>query len=382
MTFTYTDKDMQKIRIIQKFEDEIISLTQACEGLGVSERTIYRYLATYRSEWPPWFIHWLKGRPSNHQPLHRKLDWLYQYVTLKKFDGFGPTLLAEKLEEIYWFEVNIETLRRRMIKWGLWVEKPRKQQITRIKRERRSWYGMLIQFDGSYHDWLENGEIWCFLAAVDDATSNLVDGLFMKNESLEDIVFFRESYIKIHWKPWAIYVDCHASYKVNHPQDQFDNEMKTRFQRAMQQLWIVIIFSKCPQGKWRVERWFKTHQDRLIKEMRLAWIKTYNEANVFLNQYYITKHNKKFWKEAKEDWNFHIPITDKEMESFEWLFSKISKRTVKRDGTICYNNTIYQLQKHQVLRKYRTITVKESLIWNIALYSDDLILSFEKIKFR
>lgn len=382
MTFSYNDKTMNKIRIIQKLKDWIIDRSQASEALGVVERTIFRYLAKLKKEWQQWFIHWLTWKPSNHQPYNSKYAWLYKYVTLKKFHGFWPTLLAEKLEELYWFVIDSETLRLRMEKRWLWKVNHRKEKILRKKRERKLIYWMLLQFDWSYHDWLENGITKCLLIAIDDATWKILHAKFSEWEWIEEVINFWKEYIGTNGKPWAIYVDRHSSYKVNHPKDQFDKATKTRFWRAMESLWIEVIFAQSPEGKGRVERSFGTHQDRLIKEMRLAEIKTYDEANKFLSSYYIPKHNKKFWVKAIEQWDFHKPMTDNEKINFEWFFASISERTLQRDGTIEYKNNIYQLKKWQILKNHKTITIKESYLGNIALFSWNDPLYFDKILFR
>jgi hypothetical protein len=110
---------------------------------------------------------------------------------------------------------------------------------------------------------------------------------------------FWNEYFEKYGKPEIIYVDCHATYKVNHPQDQWDKKMQTRFQRGMERLGILVIYSKIPQGKGRVERGNRTHQDRLIKKMRVRGIKTYEQANQYLDEY-LEGHNRKFCVEAKE----------------------------------------------------------------------------------
>jgi len=370
---------MKKIRITQKFIDKVITLSNACDALNCVERTIYRYKAIFLAEWPPGLVHWLRWKISNNNTNTCKFASIDPIIKQSKFIWFGPTLLREKLDEIYWININKESLRQRMIKQWLRVADKRKIAIARQKRERRPKYGMLIQFDWSYHDWLENWKKWCLLCAIDDATSNVVDAIFAKGESLEDIYSFRKEYFRKYGKPQAIYVDCHASYKVNNPQDQFDYEMKTRFQRAMEMLGIVIIYSKQPEGKWRVERGFWTHQDRLIKEMRLAEIKTYEDANIFLHQYYLPKHNRKFSVPAKEIWNAHIKIKKEELNNMEWLFAKSTNRTMRRDWTICYRNTIYQILKDQSLYNNYILTVKESMYWNIKIFSGTKPLLFKII---
>ena len=382
MTFTYTEKEMRKIRIIQKFIDWIISLEDVCDALGRSERTIYRYKSTFLNEWPPWFIHWLKGKISNHNPNTSKYASIMSIISKPKFVWFWPTLLAEKLEEVYDIIINRESLRQKMIKQWLRVAEKHKITISRQKRERRPGYGMLVQFDWSYHDWIENGEMKCLLVAIDDATSSVVFARFVDWESLKDIYEFWKEYMRRFGKPRAIYLDRHASYKVNHPNDQFDHEMKTRFQRAMEMLWVTIIYSKQPEGKWRVERWFWTHQDRLVKEMRFVDILCYDDANDFLEKYYIQKHNKKFSVPAKEGWDFHMEFTDQEFIELERSFAKVTNRVLRRDGTITYMKITYQIFKNQTLLSWYTITVKESIYGHIRLFTWTKELLFTELKSR
>ncbi|MDR0651281.1 MAG: hypothetical protein LBG59_08005 [Candidatus Peribacteria bacterium] len=103
-----------------------------------------------------------------------------------------------------------------------------------------------------------------------------------------------------------------------------------------------------------------------MKEMRVKGIKTYEEANKFL-EWYVPYYNEKFGVQAKEKGDKHITLTKEEKENIEWYFAKVTERSVKRDGTISYNNTIYQLKKDTIL-KSRRITVKESIYGNVKLY--------------
>lgn len=378
-TYSYTEKEMTKIRIMDKLISKVITNEQACEALSCSLRTLYRNKARIKENWPQWLVHWLTWKPSNNSPNQWKLDFLKEKIAQKRFRWFWPTLLSEKLTELYWFDINRESLRLLMIKHWYRVAKSGNRTIKRQLRERRSQYWMMLQFDWSYHDWLENWEIWCMLLAIDDATWDLVMMKFCKGESLEDVYQFWYEYMKIHWKPWSIYVDCHASYKVNAPSDQFDEEMKTRFQSWMGKLWIEVIYSKIPEWKWRVERSFKTHQDRLVKEMRLAWIKTYEDANQFIINYYLPKHNKKFSVKASQEGDYHTKLSKEENDEYSWYFSKEEIRKVARNGTISYYHQKIQLPRHTILNQGTTITIKETIDHQLRLYSWSKLLSYKKL---
>lgn len=372
----YNDTTMNKVVTIQKVLDGSLWREQASEHLQCSERTLYRYIASYKEKWPPWLVHKLTGRRSNNR--RKKREWIEKYARQKRFQWFWPTLLAEKLEDILWWSIPKESLRRRMIE--RWTRTPRKPRPpTRRPRKRKDGYGMMVQFDGSYHDRLENGEVRCLLAWVDDATGDIIQATFAQNESLDAMIQYRTQYFQTHGKPSIIYVDKHASYKVNHSEDHFDHTTRTRFHTAMNYLWIQIIFAWSPQAKGRVENKFKLFQDRWIKELRLAWITTYSEAEQYMRDVLIPQWNKKFSKEPILPWDFHIPFTQEDQEQLEWYFAKKSKRVIDRVWVVRYMGKKYLIDLWQSLDGTRDVKVLESHLGNIQIWSGSIQLCFTKL---
>jgi hypothetical protein len=100
--------------------------------------------------------------------------------------------------------------------------------------------------------------------------------------------------------------------------------------------------------------------------MRVKGIKTYEEANKFL-EWYIPYYNNKFGVRAKEEGDKHTKLTRKDKNNMERYFAKVVGRTVKNDGTIHYDNKIYQIKKDTILKSKR-IMVKESIYGNVRLY--------------
>lgn len=337
---------------------------------------------TLKHEWPPWLIHWLVWKPSNHTPENGKYACIKRIAHDKRFAWWGPTFLAEKMEELYGVIICRETLRQRMIKRWLREVNHRKRKVSKERRERKASYGMMSQFDGSYHDRLGNWDKECLLVAIDDATWIPVKMMFSVWEWLEDIYSFWKEYMREYGKPVSIYLDRHATYKVNSPEDIFDEELRTRFSRAMKRIWVSIIYAKSAEWKWRVERWFKTHQDRLVKELRLAWIRSIDKANKFLEEYYIPKHIRKFAVEAKEPWDYHIPQSKDEIKEMEWIFAEESDRILKSDATIAYKSKRYQVKKWITLPRKAKIQVCESMRNEIRLYYAWELLPYTLIHYK
>ena len=369
MTFLLNnlEKYMDKTRIIQKLIDWKISFADAWISLKCSKRTLYRMINRYNVRWPFWLIHWLTWKPSNHQWEETKYGFIKNILRTNKFmRDYSPTKLQVYLDEKYQMYVCKETLRQLMIREWRWKPKPLKRIIKHQKRIRRARYWELVQFDWSYHMWFENWEYWCLLVAIDDATWK-IHAKFTKNECLEDVLEFREGYMGIYGKPSTIYVDQHATYKVNNPWDQRDKEYRTRFERWMNRLWVEVIYAKTPEAKWRVERVNRTLQDWLVKKMRELKIKTIEGWNKYLNEQYIERHNKRFWVEAREEWDAHEKMNKEEKWNYYWYFAKEEVRVWRRDWTITYYWREFQLPKNLKLI-WRKIIVKEIIYGDVQLY--------------
>ena len=146
---------------------------------------------------------------------------------------------------------------------------------------------MLVQLDGSEHDWFEGRGPRCVLVVyVDDASSRVLYAEFVNSEDTLTLLGTTRVYLERYGRPLAFYVDKDSIYKVNR-QASIEEQLKdsqglTQFGRAMEELDIEVIYAHSPQAKGRVERSFKTHQDRLVKELRLAGISALEAGNNFL----------------------------------------------------------------------------------------------------
>ncbi len=136
-------------------------------------------LVKYRSEGTSGLAHKARGNPSNHQ-LPKILKEHALELVQTKYPDFGPTFAAEKLQECDGITLDHETLRRLMIKEGIWHHKKRKP-THRMRRERGACYGDMEQFDGCHHDWFE-GRLpkgaWATLLASRDDANNMVYARF------------------------------------------------------------------------------------------------------------------------------------------------------------------------------------------------------------
>src|SRR3990172_1798231 len=169
---TLSKKEIDRLTILAQIEDNKISVLEASDILELSQRQIYRILKRIKAEGSKGIIHKLRGRKSNRgysEGLKEKVIGIYR----KQYSDYGPTLYSEMLTEYHNISLNRETVRQ-WLRQNSITTQIRKKRPHRRKRERRSCYGELLQFDGSYHDWFEGrGAECCLLNCVDDSTSKV-----------------------------------------------------------------------------------------------------------------------------------------------------------------------------------------------------------------
>lgn len=355
---------------------------EAAARLGLKKRQVQNLKQAVKKHKEVGVVHGNRGSPSGRAADEETVKAAIAFLQKKKHRDFGPTFAQEQLHKGGVATLSVESVRTLMIKGGLWSSKPRRgPAIHRAWRERRPLVGELVQFDGSYHNWLENGEMECLLGAIDDATSTIMRAVFDDNEGIHAVFRFWWAYIITYGLPAAIYLDKFSTYKINHKNAVDNTEMMTQFERAMGTLGITVICANSPEAKGRVERLFGTLQDRLVKELRLAGIKNIKDANRFLAEIYLTDHNKRFAVSARQTGDAHRTLTKELTARLPSIFSVQSERTVTNDFTLRFKNQWFQLGAIQDTTVYKkeTVTIEEWLDGTIHVRLNDTYLHYTVI---
>ena len=368
-------KEVNRCNLLQQVEDGHLTQTEAADIIGVTDRQVRRLIKAYREHGSDGLAHGLRGQPGNRQ-LNQEIKDKAIRLVKERFSDFGPTFAAEKLEELHGVRIGHETLRGLTVAEGLW--KPKKRKVNyHLRRERRACVGEMEQFDGCLHDWFEGrGEKCTLLASRDDANNHVV-ARFEEYEGTEPVMSFWKRYLESKGKPQSVYLDRHGTYKVNHKNALDDDEMITQFQRAMEELGIEVIHARSPQAKGRIENLFGTLQDRLVKELRLAGISNFTEANVFLKEVFLPKFNQRFEVTPASAKDVHWPVSTK--EDLDQILSVQHERVVGNDFTARFKTRWLQLDKIQptlVLPRSKVV-VEERLDGSLRLRQKGRYLNFK-----
>jgi transposase len=324
-----------------------LSTKEALTLLDVSERTLRRWLRAFEKEGLAFYRHGNKGKaPANKKPDELKSQ-VMKFVEAELYD-FNMLHALEKIESKFSLKINRETFRRWCHEKGMVKQAHKRRAKPRYKRPRFSRYGFMLQLDGSPHRWFGSEES-CLIAVIDDATSEVLRGEFFPTESMFATFSVLSKIFAKHGLPSVIYVDRAGMY---------GGQKRTNFSqlvRALEELTVQIIYANSPEGKGRIERLFRTLQDRLIPEMRIAGIRDSIEATHYINSVYLPNHhNPRFSVKAQSQTPAWRPLAIN--QRLEDVFCIKEKRRVARDHTFSYlgdsylitSDLRYSIYKHDI----------------------------------
>jgi transposase len=381
-----TDKDMitmsrretKRLHIIHQALDKRITQAKAAELVGLSCRQLRRMIKRVREEGDDGISHRSRGKASNRR-LSQKVKDKVLKLYRNQYRGYGPTFVCEKLSDVHKIKLGDETLRLWLNQGNIPYEK-RKGRKHRQWRERMHHFGEMVQMDGSHHAWFEGRGNECVLMGyIDDATGT-VYGRFYDYEGTMPAMDSFIRYIKRYGIPQSVYLDKHSTYKSTTKQsiqDELeDKKPMSQFERSLTELGVKVIHANTPQAKGRVERLFRTLQDRLVKEMRLAGVKRVEEANEFLKTYLPMFNNRFKVKPASEVDVHQAALPVRELDK---IFCIREERTLRNDFTIAYNGKLYQIKDAVKAQK---VAIEERMDGSLHITHRGLELNYREIKKR
>jgi transposase len=344
---TMSRKELDRAEWMLRVHERRTTQPQAAEHLGLSVRQIERLYRAYKAGGAAALVSKKRGRPSKRLVPDAVRVQAVGLVR-EKYGDFGPTLAHEKLGELHGMRISVETLRQWMIADGLWLPRSRRMPRAHQPRKRRPCLGELVQIDGCEHDWFEQRAPRCVLLVfVDDATSRLMQLLFVRSESTFDYFDATRAYIEKHGRPTAFYSDKHSIFRVTAKQPR-GGDGTTQFARAMAELNIDILCANSPQAKGRVERAHQTLQDRLVKELRLRGISSMEGGNAFLAAF-ATDYDERFARPAANPHDAHRPLRPE--DDLEEIFRWKEQRRLTANLTLHYRRSLYLVEDTEAARR-------------------------------
>jgi len=336
-------------RVYTGWKDRALTQEEAARILGVSDRTFRRYIDRYDDDG-------LEGLLDKRlvEASHRKapLDEVFNVCNLyqERYTDFN-------VKHFYSWYIRKHN-GKRCYTWvkdtlqakGL-VQKAPKRGAHRKKRERSPYSGMMLHQDGSTHEWVP-GKKWDLIVTMDDATKEHYSMFFVEEEGTASSFLGIKEVIEKHGLFSSFYSDRGSHYWYT-PEagGKVDKTRPTQFGRALRQLGIEMIPAYSPEARGRSERAFRTHQERLVKELFLAGISDMESANRYIMDVYITNHNAEFVIEAPEKESVFVPWVGSSLID---ILCEQYERIVGNDNCISFEGLRLQIPAD----KYRCHYVK------------------------
>lgn len=374
-------KQILRHHILKMVLEERITLMEAAQKMEVSYRHAKRLKRDFLKEGISGLVHGNVGRT----PANRIDDELRSRVislSNEKYFDFNDTHFTEMLEVEEDIKLSRESVRVIRRESGIKSKHRRKLRKHYKRRERKKNEGQMILWDGSPHRWFgEDVRACCLMAAIDDATSKVVGLFFCEAECSWAYLELLRRVTDRYGIPLSTYQDRHSALKRNDSYWSIEEELAgrqepTQVGAVLEALGITPIDALTPQAKGRVERLFKTLQDRLIAQLRLRGITDINTANKYLDDIFVEEFNNKFSVPAqKSDKVWRKP--ERKLDLARILSLKY-EATVGNDNAIRFAGMIIDVPPGPKQRSYAGVRVQMCQTldgsWRV-YYNDDMIAS-------
>jgi len=310
-------KEAHRGHVLEQVAQQALSLKEAAVIMGVSYRQAKRIQKRWRSTGLEGLCHRNRGKTVDHaltSDVAAKILALHE----EKYSNFNDTHFVEMLAELEGIFVSREKVRQILRAAGRGPQRRRRPRKHHARRPRKNKAGIMMQWDGSPHRWFGPGSRpCCLMSAIDDATSKLLGALFVEAESSVSYLRLLDMVVRRHGAPLAVYQDRHGALVRTDIHWSLEEQLQgkqfpTHVGRVLEDLGIEAISAHSPQAKGRVERGFGVMQDRLIAELELHGITDMDQANQWLENYYIPRYNRRFGKQATDPGKAFVKVFKRE----------------------------------------------------------------------
>lgn len=340
--------------VLERWNRRELSMAEAGEVLGMSERQFRRYRDRHEEEGLDGLLDLRLGRVSarrvSDEETERVLD-LYR----KRHLGWNVKHFHDHLRASQSFRFGYTWLKLKLQGAGL-VKVAKRRGAHRRKRVPKPCPGMMLHQDASRFAWLEGQSDLDLVVTLDDATSEIYSAFLIAEEgTVSTFLGLMETFVA-KGLPASLYTD-RGSHYFHTPQagGKVDQSRPTQVGRALARLGVDHIAAYSPEARGRSERAFATLQDRLAKELRLAAITEIGAANRFIAQTYLPAHNARFAREPEVDASAFVPVDPALLREHLCIEEP---RTVGRDNTVSYGRRHLQIPKGPLRAHYVKATVK------------------------
>ncbi len=349
-------QEVRKMRFEEAYEGwnrGRLTQEEAAMLLGVCDRTFRRYLIRYEDEGMEGLADRRLGQVSHRcapvdevMALADMYSHRYRGFTVKHFYSWYRRSHSG-MRSYTWVKNTLQTK-------GL-VPKASGKGTHRKRRSRAPYVGMMLHQDGSRHEWV-TGKFWDLIVTMDDATGKHYSMFFVEEEGTQSSFQGIKEVIEGHGVFASLYTDRGSHYwHTPEAGGKVDKGNLTQFGRAMRQLGIEMIPAYSPEARGRSERAFRTHQERLVKELAVAGITDMKNANAYIRNIYLPAFNDEFSVPPEEAASMFVSWAGTTVED---ILCEHYERTVGNDNCVRFDGLAPQIPQDQYRYHYVRVKVR------------------------
>ncbi len=330
-----------------------LTMVEAAEILGVTERTFRRWSTRYEAEGVEGLEDRRLGQASARAiPVDEVLQMVRLYES--RYTGWTVKHFHERWHAEHGGTRSYTWTKNRLQQAGHVTRAPRRG-AHRKKRPRKPLPGMMLHQDGSTHEWVPNCQ-WDLIVTLDDATNELYSAFFVEEEGTMSSFQGLREVIEAKGLFSSLYVDRGSHYWYTaEAGGKVDKTRLTQVHRALRQLGITLIAAYSPEARGRSERAFRTLQDRLPKELALAGITDMAVANQYLIEQFLPVYNRRFAVSAVNAGTAFVPWIGPNLAE---ILCVQEERVVANDNTVRYHGQSLQIPPDSHRFHYVKATVR------------------------
>jgi len=346
---------MQKFRdVLSRWEGGELSMLEAGELLGMSERQFRRYRDRYEEKGVGGLVDRRLGKASPRRAPERDRDRMLELYR-DDYLGWNVKHFHEHLVGGHGFAWGYTWTKTQLHAAGL-VERARRRGAHRRKRPRKPCEGMMLHQDGSRHDWLSGQPKLDLIVTMDDATSTIHSAFLVEEEGTASTLRALLETFSAVGLPASLYTDRGSHYFFTPKAGEaVDKKHLTQVGRALDRLGIEHIPAYSPEARGRSERMFGTLQERLPKELRLAGIGDIGAANRFIAEVYLPAHNARFASPPEIAESAFVAADPAQLTD---ILCVEEERVVGRDNTVVFGRLRLQLPQSPIRHHFVKACVK------------------------
>ena len=316
---TLSMEEQEKLAIIIRYANGVITGNDAARMLGITVRQVQRKKKAYLAEGMSSIVHKSKGRTTGRgftPEFEQKIASLY----LEEYNGWNFCHFGDSLKDDYDITVSDSYLYKLLTKKGFKSpSRKRNKPKSHPPRARKENAGELVQVDASKHQWLYGTDDYFYLhGAIDDATGIVTSCILMEQETILGYQLLMRDTIRNYGIPECLYTDYRTVFQYSNANKEMSLEdyvsgkeiKNTRFAAMWDKLGSSIISTTNPRAKGRIERLWRTFQDRLCKEFRKRKIRTIEEANRYINEIFLPRYNARFASKIDYNKNRFVAVSE------------------------------------------------------------------------